>query len=143
LSRVKPSASHREDSPDGQQAEFAENKQIMRERSFFARNPELARRAKARDSYTCQICSFKFRDAYGKLGESYAECHHLNPLSEHVMLSSDDSIITRIDRVVTLCANCHRMVHRERPALTIERVKKDFARAAKKRGGPYAPFPRD
>jgi predicted HNH restriction endonuclease len=129
------------ESQDGDQVEFAERRQIAREKEIWARNPQLASDAKKRDSYTCQICSFNFMAAYGRLGKEYAECHHMNPLSERLGAASDPEM-TRIEDVITLCANCHRMVHRTQPALSVAAVKADLAKQAEIRGGPYFISPR-
>jgi hypothetical protein len=103
--------------------EYAEGKRLMREKKFFARNPELARLAKERYGYSCQACGFDFARMYGPLGEGYIECHHLNPLSERSESQWSTEVRTRIEDVTVLCANCHRMIHRCTPALSLERLK--------------------
>ncbi|MBH42941.1 MAG: hypothetical protein CL787_05425 [Chloroflexi bacterium] len=102
--------------------EYAEGVRIQREVHFFSRNPQLAKRAKAHYGYTCQGCGFNFRDGYGNLGEGYAECHHLTPLSERPESEWNQTILNAITDVTVLCANCHRMIHRKRPALTLEQL---------------------
>jgi 5-methylcytosine-specific restriction protein A len=102
-------------------AEYLEGKRLIRERSFFHRNAQLVRQAKEVHGYTCRVCKFNFKDKYGELGANYIECHHLNPLSER-----DDVVApqaTTIEDVEVVCSNCHRMLHRRRPALTIEQLK--------------------
>ena len=56
---------------------------------------------------------------YGLIGEDFIECHHTLPVSE---LTPDSK--TRIEDIALLCANCHRMVHRRRPWLRIEDLRK-------------------
>lgn len=75
---------------------------LQRERSRL-----LATECKIRDNYQCQVCGHSFEDVYGKLGIEFAEAHHRVPLSqlrEHIRTSTKN--------LATVCANCHRMLHR-------------------------------
>ncbi|PAP80839.1 restriction endonuclease [Rubrivirga sp. SAORIC476] len=105
--------------------EFEEGQRLVRERSYFKRNPQLVQAAKERYKYVCQACNFRFRDKYGELGGNYIECHHLNPLSEREDEGKSSS--TSLDEVTVLCSNCHRMVHRTRPAMPLERLREIIA----------------
>lgn len=105
-------------------AEYIEGRRLSKERYFFARNPNLAREVKRISDYKCRACGFKFEDKYGELGYEYIEVHHLDPLSERPEALWSDEVRTRLDRVAVLCSNCHRMIHRRRPALTIEELQK-------------------
>lgn len=76
---------------------------LQRERSRL-----LANDRKVKDNYTCQVCDMRFEDVYGKkLGENFAEAHHVIPLSQ-----LKGEVKTSIDDLRTVCANCHRMLHR-------------------------------
>ena len=113
------------DSPGRTQAlrEFSEGRRSCAERQFFARNPRLVRAAKEQHGYACQVCKFDFEQHYGELGTRYIEVHHLNPLSERDPTTWSEVLITSTDEVRVVCSNCHRMIHRRRPALTIEQVR--------------------
>jgi len=83
------------------------------------RDPKL--RAKAVGAYkqkngkvACEACGFDFQQVYGKRGADYIECHHRTPL--HV----SGPTRTRLQDLIMLCSNCHRMVHRMSPWLTSE-----------------------
>ena len=56
-------------------------------------------------STICEVCDFDFGSVYGKLGEGFIEVHHDPPLS---LLNRD----TTLNDLHTVCANCHRMLHR-------------------------------
>lgn len=75
---------------------------LQRERSRL-----LATECKIRDNYECQVCGLRFEDAYGKLGIEFAEAHHMFPLSR-----LREQVRTSIEDLSTVCANCHRMLHR-------------------------------
>ncbi len=75
---------------------------FKRERSKF-----LATRCKIRDKYQCKVCNFRFEDDYGIYGADFAEAHHTTALS-----LLEEGVKTRLDDLITVCANCHRMLHR-------------------------------
>ena len=74
---------------------------LQRDRSRF-----LANKCKIRDSYKCRVCGHLFETVYGNLGVGFAEAHHLVPLSQ-----LRDNVRTRLSDLVTVCSNCHRMLH--------------------------------
>lgn len=75
---------------------------LQRERSRL-----LATECKIRDDYACQVCGMRYDKVYGELGREFAEAHHLIPLSK-----LRGEVKTRLDELRTVCANCHRMLHR-------------------------------
>lgn len=87
------------------------------------RNRELVKAA--RSSYKkqfgelrCTICDFSFRERYGTIGEDFIEMHHVVPISE-----ASRARRSRVTDLVPVCANCHRMIHRRRPWLTVEALR--------------------
>lgn len=56
-------------------------------------------------SCTCRVCGFDFRKVYGKLGENHIEAHHTLPIAAGLRR-------TRLEDLVEVCSNCHRMLHR-------------------------------
>jgi hypothetical protein len=70
----------------------------------------------------CQVCDFDFGARYGPLGDDYIEAHHTVPISE---LSEGST--TRIEDLAMVCANCHRMLHRRRPWLSMDELKRLLA----------------
>jgi 5-methylcytosine-specific restriction endonuclease McrA len=74
---------------------------LRRERSRL-----LATQRKRIDDYTRQVCGFRFDAMYGRLGNGFAEAHHRVPLQQ-----LRGEVETRIEDLVTVCANCHRMLH--------------------------------
>lgn len=66
----------------------------------------------------CEVCEFDFSLAYGNRGFGFIECHHTKPVAT---LGTDNK--THIDDLALVCGNCHRMIHRRKPWLTIAQVK--------------------
>ena len=55
----------------------------------------------------CDVCKMDFSEAYGVAGANYIEAHHRIPVSK---LAEGQK--TTISDLVPLCANCHRIIHR-------------------------------
>lgn len=70
------------------------------------------RKVKQALGYTCIACGFDFLRTYGELGRDFIEAHHLTPL--HQYTESGAVALNASRDFVVLCANCHRMVHRDR-----------------------------
>ncbi|GGH18138.1 HNH endonuclease [Sphingobacterium alkalisoli] len=76
------------------------------------RNPTLVKKKKEQSlkkygKLECELCSFDFFKVYGEKGYGFIECHHRKPLH---LLTKNTS--TRLDDLMLVCANCHRMLHR-------------------------------
>jgi hypothetical protein len=67
----------------------------------------------------CEICGFDFKERYGKVGEGFCEAHHKKPLS-----TLNQETKTRLEDLAILCSNCHRMIHRTKPMMSVEEFKK-------------------
>lgn len=84
------------------------------ERSRNARSACLAHHG-----YNCVVCGFSFAEFYGDLGVGFIHVHHLIPLAE----LRKEYAVDPVKDLRPVCANCHAMLHRERPTLTIEQLK--------------------
>lgn len=102
-----------------QRYEYEEGERHTKEVNYFRRNSKLVKEAKEHLGFVCQACGFDFEKVYGDIGKNYIECHHLNPLSER-----DEDLTSTINDVCMLCSNCHRMIHRIRPAMSIADFRK-------------------
>jgi len=90
-----------------------ENRLLVRQHIIRERNSTLAKKAKERDDYTCQICDFNFITKYGAFGNLFAEAHHKVPLQK-----SNYQLTSTVDSLLTVCSNCHRMLHKMSGAKT-------------------------
>ena len=82
-------------------------KRFLRLHSGHDRNKVMAQKCKERDSHICRICGLRYDRLYGPLGKGFAECHHIRAL--HTLKENEP---TNLDDLITVCANCHRMLHR-------------------------------
>jgi len=86
----------------------------------YERDPDKRKKCLEHFGHTCQICGFSFIHKYGKLGEDYCHVHHIEPLSE---VGGEYDIDPTKD-MLPVCANCHAMLHRKRPALKPDELKR-------------------
>lgn len=106
-------------------SEFGEGRRQLKQHIVRERNPMLVQSAKQKFKQEhngrlfCEICGFDFFLTYGNIGEDYIEVHHKKPVSK--MKEGDK---TKIQDVAVVCSNCHKMIHRKKPWLTIEQLKK-------------------
>lgn len=110
---------------NGQESEgdAIEGRPLFRLHRLRERDPRIVRSKKraiqaATGRLACEVCKFDFAAAYGSLGEGFAECHHRVPLAELTGATS-----TKMEDLAIVCANCHRMLHRRRLALSVEALR--------------------
>ena len=100
--------------------EYNEGNVVERIAKEYERNPEVRNQFLATKSrpYKCAVCGFEFEKTYGKLGKDYIQVHHIEQLSKRKNKK------TSINKdLVCLCANCHSMIHRKDPCLTVKELK--------------------
>lgn len=73
----------------------------------------------------CEACGMNFEDVYGDYGVGYIEAHHKIPVS-----SLTDDGETHLSDLAALCANCHRVVHRN-DMMPVEELAKYLAKRRK------------
>jgi hypothetical protein len=83
-------------------------------------NVERKKRQVKRDtgSLDCEACGFNFAEFYGDLGGDFCEVHHRLPLSQ-----VDAPVCPDLDDLAIVCSNCHRMIHRTRPMMSVEKFR--------------------
>lgn len=74
-------------------------------------------------SLKCEACTFDFLLFYGSIGKGFIECHHLIPLSSYKVSRPTD-----LKDLALLCANCHRMIHKNMETRTIEEFKAEWGK---------------
>jgi 5-methylcytosine-specific restriction protein A len=86
----------------------------------YERNPIARAKCIAHHGFKCASCDFDFSERYGDLGEHYIHVHHRIPLGE----IKKEYKLDPIKDLVPICPNCHAMIHRTQPALTVEELQK-------------------
>jgi len=85
----------------------------------YERNQEARNKCIDFYGYNCSICEFNFEKVYGDLGKSFIHVHHIKPLSE----ISQEYEVDPIKDLIPVCPNCHAMLHRTIPAISINELK--------------------
>ena len=93
-----------------------ERRHLARERDPHARRKKIEHARKTLGHVRCEACGFDFEATYGPRGRDFIECHHRKPLS----VTGPSK--TALADLALLCSNCHRMIHRTRPWLTVEQL---------------------
>lgn len=73
--------------------------------------------ADARGRITCAGCGFEGSAKYGADGLGLIDIHHMEPLYLREGKTKQEDLKKAVMRVVPLCPNCHRFVHRDRTRL--------------------------
>jgi len=108
---------------DDEGFESQEGKLLTRVHRFRERDRAIIKKKKDKalketGRLQCEGCGFDFSETYGKHGNGFIECHHLKPVSE--IVSGEKTTLNDLSLV---CSNCHRMIHHQKPWLSIEQLK--------------------
>jgi len=103
-----------------------EGKPIWRLHKSRERDSKLVRKKKEEalknaGKLECEVCQMDFEKTYGAIGYGFAECHHVNPLAFR-----NENEETKLKELAILCANCHRMIHRQKPWMSISELRKVY-----------------
>ncbi|HTB64544.1 MAG TPA: HNH endonuclease [Opitutales bacterium] len=106
------------------ESRFAEGKKKYKMHRKLERDSSIGKKAKelrlAKDQcLRCDVCNFSFIEQYGKHGEGYIEAHHTVPVSK---LRGKKK--TKVADIALVCSNCHSVIHRSKPMLSIVSLKK-------------------
>lgn len=109
-----------EENVDDSDYEAPEGWLVTRRHRIRERNREIVKRKKAsaKGKLACEACELDFSSVYGPRGQNFIECHHTKPV--HEMAPGEK---TKLKDLALLCANCHRMVHAQKPWLTVKELK--------------------
>ena len=88
--------------------------QTRYERNIYARNECLNYYG-----YSCSVCNFNFEKFYGNLGYKFIHVHHLIK----VATIKQEYQVNPVQDLRPVCPNCHSMLHKQNPPLTIDELK--------------------
>jgi 5-methylcytosine-specific restriction protein A len=85
----------------------------------FERDPKARQACLDHWGYDCAVCASNLADFYGELGRDFIHVHHLRELSS----LGGSYCVDPVKDLRPVCPNCHSMLHRSRPALTVSQLR--------------------
>lgn len=85
----------------------------------YERKQENRTKAISYHGLNCYVCGFNFERVYGDLGLGFIHIHHTIPLHT---IKKEYKINIKTD-LVPVCPNCHAMLHRAKPVLSIKELR--------------------
>ena len=82
----------------------------------YERNPKAREKCLEKHGYRCAVCKMCFEEYYGDIGRGFIQVHHIKELSS----ISGEYEIDPVKDLCPVCPNCHAMLHREKPALSVD-----------------------
>ena len=73
----------------------------------------------AAKGYSCAVCGMNFQQTYGELGREFIHVHHAVPVSK----MGENYKVDPLKELFPVCPNCHAMLHRTDPPMTIEELR--------------------
>lgn len=89
----------------------------------YERDPKARQKCIEIKGTSCLVCDFDFGSIYGEMGDGFIHVHHNVPLST---IGKNYTVDPETD-LEPVCPNCHAMLHRTKPPLTITKLKKIIA----------------
>lgn len=88
----------------------------------YERNPKARAACIAHHGHVCAVCGFDFASVYGSIGEGFIQVHHIIGIGK----IGKEYKVDPIADLIPVCPNCHAMIHRTDPALTVEQLRKNL-----------------
>ena len=94
----------------------------------YERNPKARVACIAHHGYLCAACGFDFATVYGNWGKDFIHVHHIKPIGK---IGRQYENAPKKD-LIPICPNCHAMIHRTEPALTVAQLRDHLQERKKK-----------
>ncbi len=98
--------------------EEGESREIQLTR--YERSPEARQGCLNYHGYDCSVCDMNFEKQYGEIGKKFIHVHHLVPLAS----IGEKYLLDYIKDLRPVCPNCHAMLHKADPPISIETLRR-------------------
>ena len=85
----------------------------------YERNIEARNKCLEIYGYECSVCFMSFKEKYGELGKNFIHVHHIKPLAD----IGEKYVVDPENDLRPVCPNCHSMLHRKNPPLSVNELK--------------------
>ncbi|MGE3326323.1 MAG: HNH endonuclease [Acidimicrobiia bacterium] len=106
-------------SPEEQEV-FSEGEAVRVEVNRYERNAEARRRCLDYYGTVCSVCALDFEARYGAIGRGFIHVHHVRDIAQVGKAYEVDPI----KDLRPVCPNCHAMLHKTVPAMSVGSLKK-------------------
>lgn len=98
---------------------FIEGARIETTVTRFERNPKARKDCLMHYGYGCLVCSMNFEQVYGEIGRNFIHVHH----EVEISTIGEEYEIDPINDLKPVCPNCHAMLHKRKPAYSIDELR--------------------
>jgi hypothetical protein len=95
--------------------------------TVYERNPTARRQCLDHYGTDCSGCGISFGKIYGESAEGYIHVHHVKGVSSR----GGKYVVDPVKDLRPICPNCHAVVHRQSPPLTIMKLKNMLKESAR------------
>lgn len=85
----------------------------------YERSKKAREKCLAFHGYICAVCEFDFESTYGAMGKNCIHVHHLVEISS----IGEKYVVNPEKDMAPVCPNCHYIIHRRKPAFSIDDVR--------------------
>lgn len=96
--------------------------------NVYERNHTARRRCIEHFGSLCSVCAFDFGHVYGPIAEGVIHVQHLTPLS---VAGGREYEVDPVRDLRPVCLNCHLVIHRRDPPLSLEEARALVSRSAR------------
>ncbi len=108
-----------EDKTDDTLVGYEEGRKVKLLSNRYERNPINRCICLQNKGYRCSVCGFDFEEQYGEIGKSFIHVHHIIPVSQ----MGEGYVVDPIKDLVPVCPNCHAMMHRTDPPMSVKELR--------------------
>lgn len=98
---------------------FIEGSRTTHTVNRYERDPKARLECLKYHGYFCKVCNFDFETFYGSIGKNFIHVHHLIEMSR----IGQEYVVDPINDLIPVCPNCHAMLHKRKPAYSINELK--------------------
>lgn len=99
--------------------DYIEGNEKVISSTIYERNPISREKCLKLKGFDCSVCGLNFMEEYGDIGLNFIHVHHQRPLH----LYKNQEFTNIVEDLFPLCPNCHAMIHRTDPILSVEKFK--------------------
>jgi predicted restriction endonuclease len=87
--------------------------------NIYERNNQARKECIEHFGMNCQVCGFNFKEKFGEIGKNFIHVHHKIEIST----IGKEYSVNPITDLIPVCPNCHSMLHKRKPAFSIDELK--------------------